>query len=95
MSDGGGLAIGIGAGMAIGIATGIGAGKKKAKEEILRLFTTRAVSLRDTSGNEIAIEQFLDEAIQTEGKAQGPVLALLIIGLILVLGALAFLFLFR
>jgi hypothetical protein len=88
MSDGGGLSIGIGAGMAIGIAMGAGVGKKKAKEAILRQASTRAISLRDSNGNEIPLEQFLDETIATESKPRGLSLAVLILGIAVVVGIL-------
>jgi hypothetical protein len=94
MSDGGGFAVGIGAGMASGMAIGLAGGRKKAREDILKYSASRAITVRDQSGEELPMEQFLDEALPTEKKSRAGIIVLLA-GLVIVLGIAVFIFLSR
>jgi hypothetical protein len=91
MSDGGGFPVGIGAGMAVGIGMGVGVGKKKAKEAILKQAASRSISLRDSSGNEIPMEQFLEETLRTETKPKGLTLVVVILGALVALAMVVYL----
>jgi hypothetical protein len=95
MSYGAGFAVGIGAGLGTGIAIGVATGKKKAREEILAHSTTRAMTVRSGGGEEIPMEQFLDEALGSEKKANPTAIVLLIVGLIAMLGVAVFLMVTR
>ena len=82
MSDGGGFVVGIGAGMGAGIAVGVGIGMKRARQAILQRSAGRAISLRDSSGNEIPMEQFLEETLGADAKSKRVPPALLVFGLL-------------
>lgn len=94
MSFAAGFGAGMGAGVACGVATGMASRKKDAREEVeskLRAVAeVRGITIRDQSGREIPISEFLDEALEESEapKCKAALMVSVALGvLLLLLGA--------
>ena len=86
--------VGIAIGLAMGVAIGIASGRKSALEAIVAYAQMHGVVLHDASGAIIGWEDFLGEAVQVSDGRKRPVLiALLLLGVGVLVGLLAYLWL--
>ncbi len=86
--------VGIAVGLAMGIAIGIASGRKSALEAIVAYAQMQRVVLHDASGTMISWEAFLNDAVQVSDGQKRPVLiALLLLGLGVMVGLVAYLWL--
>ena len=65
MSFAAGIGPGIGIGIAVGFGAGIAAGKKKAADELRRYMESHTVTIRDDQGEQMLMDDFLQQALGT------------------------------
>ena len=86
--------VGIAVGLAMGVAIGIASGRQRLLEAIVAYAQTQGIVLHDASGAHMSWEAFLGDAVQVSDGQKRPVLiALLLLGLGLLVGLLAYLWL--
>jgi hypothetical protein len=95
MSDmGAGIPIGLSIGFGGGFATGMAAGKKQGQcevaENIRTYIITHGISIRASDGTPLAAEDFLREVSPECGRTDRKSFKMIIAGLILLLGLVAF-----
>ena len=78
MSFGAGMAAGIGAGIAIGISSG----SKQARDKMGQYFASQGITLRDSYGEQVEIEDALDQALRCNTKCQKNLIVFLALGLL-------------
>ena len=85
-----GMSIGFGGGFATGMATGKKQGQCEAVENIRSYILTNGITVRASDGTPLTTEVFLQEVCPEAARPQRKALKLVIGGLVLLLGLLAF-----
>ena len=91
MSFGAGMGAGMGAGIGSGLAIGVSTGRKRVCEEICEYIDANGMTIRDRTGVEVDVEEFLSNAVRDRASSGQGSKALLAILVLLGLAALSLL----
>jgi hypothetical protein len=85
-----GMSVGFGGGFATGMAAGKKQGQCEAVENIRSYILTNGITVRASDGTPLTTEVFLREVCPEAGRPERKTLKLVLAGLVLLLGLLAF-----